>query len=329
VFCLTLSNLQYWLIDIGLKDEFQVADIYYIQFELLIVPFFYVFVKSYLLKSIRIKLIIFILTPFVLGMIYQVITNTIRLDPLLLKRLNFFVEFATILYNLTLISLLIRDIYITEKRQKHYNTEKVNINTRWLKHILIVGFLICLIWSVATQAFHTNSSNGLSIYYPLWISISSLIYWMGHKGLIEIQLISERLSIRKQRTSTTSRIKPRFSSNTKGELLFKEIALYIYSEKIFLNPNISQQLIANKFNISSGYLSKLTNQNSEFNFNDYINHLRIKAAKDMLLNEEFNQYTIHAIGLESGFKTKSNFYSAFKKFTKMTPSMYKKQKNVS
>ena len=45
---LTLSNLQYWLIDIGVMDAFNIPDLYNIQFELLIVPLFYLFKTIYI-----------------------------------------------------------------------------------------------------------------------------------------------------------------------------------------------------------------------------------------------------------------------------------------
>ena len=93
-----------------------------------------------------------------------------------------------------------------------------------------------------------------------------------------------------------------------------------------MDLNLSE--IARRFNISSGYLSQLMNAHSEQNFNDYINELRIKTSKKMLLEKQFENYTIESIGLECGFKSKSNFYSAFKKFTGQTPTEYVKSQEI-
>ncbi len=327
VLFLTLSNLQYWLIDIGLKDKYNIPDIVYIQFELLIVPFFYLFVKAFLLNKVSNRLIVLILTPFVFGMLYQVMTNSFKISTETLKRFNFIAELITIGYNFVLIGLLIKDIFIYEKKEKDFRSQKINPHTKWLKLILLLGFLICVLWLVGTQFFYVDSTDSLKVYYPLWISISVLIYWMGYKGTVELQLIADRKGIRKKALATVP--KNKINVNNKSKLLYKDIEQYIHAEKLYLDSTISLQTIADEFNISSGYMSKLINQNSKFNFNDFINNLRIETAKKMLLDESFNKYTIHAIALESGFKTKSSFYTAFKKFTGTTPKAYKKQTNVS
>ena len=74
-------------------------------------------------------------------------------------------------------------------------------------------------------------------------------------------------------------------------------------------------------------LSKLINGNFEVNFSDYINQLRVEEARKALLNPEFNNYTIVAVGLECGFNSKSTFYTAFRKITGQTPSEFRKQAN--
>ena len=46
----------------------------------------------------------------------------------------------------------------------------------------------------------------------------------------------------------------------------------------------------------------------------------------MLVDAHYKNYTIESIGLECGFKSKSNFYITFKKLTGQTPNQYKSQK---
>ena len=43
------------------------------------------------------------------------------------------------------------------------------------------------------------------------------------------------------------------------------------------------------------------------------------------MEKEYVDYTIVSIGLESGFNSKSTFYSAFKKFTNLSPTQFKKE----
>ena len=83
-------------------------------------------------------------------------------------------------------------------------------------------------------------------------------------------------------------------------------------------------MISKQINLSEGYLSQIINSNTDNNFNEYINNMRVENAKKLLLDDEYFKYTITAIGLESGFNTKTSFYNAFKKITGHTPNNYKK-----
>lgn len=94
--------------------------------------------------------------------------------------------------------------------------------------------------------------------------------------------------------------------------------------KIYRDPNLGLDSMAKKLNISGNYLSQLVNKLSGYNFTDYVNRYRIKDAKFKLRNPNFINYTIIAIALESGFNSKSTFYSAFKKLTGISPKEYRK-----
>ncbi len=198
----------------------------------------------------------------------------------------------------------------------------MKINIKWLIHTLLIGIIVCTFWIFGTHFFYSDKINSYKIYYPLWIGISILIYWIGYKGIFELQIFKERKIIRKRKSNLETISSIGVVMVNKSEILFKDIEQSIITQKLYLNSNLSLQTIADEFNISSGYLSQLINNYGNQNFNDLINSLRIKDAEKMLQSKIFNKYTINAIALEAGFNSKSNFYLTFKKFTGTTPLEY-------
>ncbi|WP_395052384.1 helix-turn-helix domain-containing protein, partial [Flavobacterium sp.] len=95
------------------------------------------------------------------------------------------------------------------------------------------------------------------------------------------------------------------------------------SNNRYLDANFGLDVLSNELSIGISSLSHTINQNSEYNFTDYINSLRIEKAKSILIDSNYKNYTINAIGLECGFYSKSTFYTAFKKFTSTTPTNFK------
>ena len=54
--------------------------------------------------------------------------------------------------------------------------------------------------------------------------------------------------------------------------------------------------------------------------------MRVEQSKKILIDPKYANYTISSIGLESGFNSKSTFYTVFKKHTGITPLAYKDKK---
>ena len=103
-----------------------------------------------------------------------------------------------------------------------------------------------------------------------------------------------------------------------------ELDRLLLDEKIFLDPDLSRDQIADRLGISSGYLSQIINTATSTNFTSYINQHRVEEVKRMMLDPEAQKYSLLAIGLEAGFKSKSAFYTTFKKQTGKTPAEFKK-----
>ncbi|GAA4109101.1 hypothetical protein GCM10022393_05500 [Aquimarina addita] len=111
---------------------------------------------------------------------------------------------------------------------------------------------------------------------------------------------------------------------TEDNPYYKELEFLMKEAKIYRDPKLGLDSVSKKLKISSNYLSQLVNKLTGKNFADYINTFRVEDAKLKLRNINFINYTIIGIALEAGFNSKSTFYSAFKKITGISPSVYRK-----
>lgn len=86
--------------------------------------------------------------------------------------------------------------------------------------------------------------------------------------------------------------------------------------------DISLDLIGEKFQLTTNYLSRVIKQNTGMSYKEFLTGLRIKEAKKMLLQEEMN---IADICQEIGYNNVSHFIKVFQKYTGMTPARYREE----
>lgn len=104
---------------------------------------------------------------------------------------------------------------------------------------------------------------------------------------------------------------------------FKKLELLCKEQHLYTDSTLNREKVAEQLGISAGYLSQIVNTVTGDNFAHYLNHYRVEAVKEMISNPEFENYNLLAMGLESGFTSKTTFYKAFKKATGQTPNEYK------
>ena len=190
----------------------------------------------------------------------------------------------------------------------------------WLKNTLVIAGILCLFWAYLTYELLIGRQTS---FYFLWIGMSFTIYWLGHIGIYKFGIYEERNSIRALAVNKAYAKITRHK--VKSEHISKMEDLMI-NQKYYLDSDITLERIAKKLEINKSHLSRLISAELHTGFIDYINQLRVEEAKIYLADPEFSNYTLVAIGLESGFNSKSAFNNAFKKHTGITPSEYKKNK---
>lgn len=334
ILCFSLNNLQYyfWETDILTAEVF--FGIVYIPFASLSMVMYYFYVQFFLYPKSRISFaqkLLFL--PFLFFLLFTVVYKIGNAMNLLSEsHYQFFGNFIyvhegiCILYSLILLILSYRTILQFEKSQTKGNTGIPKQNLNWLKTVSLISFILCFIWVFALLDELKNGSDNVSFYYILWIGMSITIYILGHLGLYRFGIMQEQKKIQSYSRNSPAVIIERISSKNENIEAFEN---FIKKEKNYLDHNLSLDVVATKLNLNSSYLSRIINHELGISFSDYVNELRIEEAKTFLENAEFENYTLVAIGLEAGFNSKTAFNTAFKKFTRKTPSEYKKEKRAN
>lgn len=89
------------------------------------------------------------------------------------------------------------------------------------------------------------------------------------------------------------------------------------------NPMLSVDDIAAHISMSVNYARQIFKDNFHCSLSDYITNQRIEHAIKLLTTTE---WTVADITEQSGFQTKSTFFSVFKRATGMTPNQYRLEK---
>lgn len=104
--------------------------------------------------------------------------------------------------------------------------------------------------------------------------------------------------------------------------LAKKIKEYLRREKPFLNPDFELADLATALEVNPKQVSFACKNVLNIKFTDLRAQLRVEHAKELLKKGLTGTITIDAIGVASGFKSRSTYYDAFKAETGMTPSQY-------
>ena len=99
----------------------------------------------------------------------------------------------------------------------------------------------------------------------------------------------------------------------------------IFEIKKYLTSNLQTatlQSLAEHFNYSPSYLSRLIQQSAGTNFSKILRRIKINKACSLLSNTDLN---VNEIGEQTGYRCQRQFNRAFQDVIHMTPSEYRKQ----
>ena len=207
-----------------------------------------------------------------------------------------------------------------------------HINLNWLRNLLIAWLMLWAMYFVAL-AFGGRGpvENALNV------AMVFVVYALGYLGLRQPEIFTQSdLAVRKESTvlskaATNSGVsKPKYEKSAldtaSSEALLTELETIMRNEQPYLDSTLTLSQLADQLGISSNYLSQVINQRAGSNFFDFVNGYRIETAKSLLADPANAKMNVLTVAMDSGFNSKSAFYTAFKHHTSETPSQFRRKK---
>jgi AraC-like DNA-binding protein len=194
--------------------------------------------------------------------------------------------------------------YLQPIIQKFKGKESLKKIEVWLLSIYLG---VTFIWLAYTFAAYTSYIVGaLSFTFILYLIVLLLLF----RNSNESTFFQEKEKYKNKEIDTETL-----------NLMDQKLSIIIEKE-LFLNPNFTLEEAAKELKVAKHILSQYVNEIVGKSFSTLIKEYRIEKAKKLLETEK--NYTIESLGYDSGFNSKSTFFSAFKKITGLTPAEYQK-----
>lgn len=193
---------------------------------------------------------------------------------------------------------------------------------QWARFFLIYLLITSVIGHIIAYGYPTIVEDNTIF------SVMDLIaiFWVSYFGITQRNVRSLIAKNWTKDNSQDQRLDQNYSHEMipeRLEELMVNIDDYINVSESFINPELTIMDLAEGINEHPKLVSAAINTVGKQNFNSYINQHRIKKAEVLLKTDKKKYLSIEGIGIEVGFKSKSAFYSAFKKITGTTPTKFK------
>jgi len=220
---------------------------------------------------------------------------------------------VSIIYSIWFLGVVLAGIELRHVINKLFrNTQKIDASEKWLLTIYLGNVLIA-------AAFFMSFFGFSAAYYISGPLVFSFFLYVLAFGYFKNQRFEHPAKI-SQEKYLNKKIDQREANS-----LLSQLEHLMVSKSLYTNPGLKLNDVAKELDIPQHQLSQLLNDNLGKSFKTFINEYRIKSACQLLGTN--HQLSLEGIGYEVGFRSKSTFFTTFKKIQQVTPAQY--QQSIS
>lgn len=247
------------------------------------------------------------------------------------------VQFSYIILHLQIFVYLIFSFILVNKYRRllleNYSNASL-FNYKWLFQFLIIISIEFIVASLKNIFMFFGSEDAyfysmlitslVAMAYVIWMVLKTMRHPELFRGIdSKLQLVTNLL--KNESSANTYNLSDKVDSPSNFNEKVQVLNNYMIENEPFLNPSLTIYDLSKQLNFQTRDISLLINHELNQHFFDFVNGFRIRKAMEMLADPGKKEFTILEILYDIGFNSKSSFNTAFKKYTQLTPTEYRRK----
>ncbi len=193
-------------------------------------------------------------------------------------------------------------------------TEDIQFN--WLRNLLYMvsgGIIIFFFFSLAGLVTHVTYRMDWYAYLAQGI----IVYYLSVEGYYTLPRQLKKLHFDPEIPVPVTI--PDKQPDAETDVWKEKLERWMETRQPYLEPELTLSDLARQLDTNATVLSKMINDGTGRNFNDFINYYRVQEVIRKMQAGEHHTQTLLAIAFDGGFNSKATFNRSFKKITGKTP----------
>jgi len=220
-----------------------------------------------------------------------------------------------------------------KEKDKRLLITKPNYNLTWLYVLLFMTFIVAFlqtimiyrVWAIEVIEIYTSRDILQIVSLLALITMLILPYFNPHI-LYGLPRVPEKRKDKPTQNMEAEKgavgfVKSGFDISYINQIE-KKVDEFMFTARPYLNQDCNITNFSKQIGVPTHHLAYYFREVKEQTFNDFRNETRVNHAANLIDEGKDKEFTIEAIGLMSGFSSKSTFFVSFKKFKGTPPGLY-------